>query len=363
MSARGVASARRRAWVVLLATLGALGVLLELGLRVYLFALAPEEKLAKYARPGDLALERTRYVAHPYLCYALNPAYRSEDGLNRHDALGFRGNELELVKASGAYRIVCVGGSTVYDTEIPDWREAFPAQLETCLHERGHAAAEVVNAGVGGYTSFETLVDVALRVLELQPDLLLIYHNTNDVHARLVPAGEYRFDNTAYRHAWTERAPWWDHALVLRWLGVQWGFSPRNTLEEHSRLEHDEGRDFAACLAANEPRWFERNTAEMIQLARARGAAVLLSSFATCPARGGYAAEPHYRTGFAENDEALRGLARRLDVPFYEFAAEMPLDVELWDDGVHNTAAGARKKAELFAAFVAQHFLSAPGDG
>jgi len=357
------ATARRRGWLVLLATLGVLFALLEVALRVYLFALAPEEKLAKYARPGDLPLERTKYLPHPYLCYALNPAYRSEDGLNRHDALGFRGAEVQLVEPAGTYRIVCVGGSTVYDTEIADWRAAFPAQLEACLRERGHAEVEVINGGVGGYTSFETLVDLALRVLELQPDLVLIYQNTNDVHAHLMPAGAYRLDNTGYRHAWTEREPWWDHSLILRWLGVQWGYSPRNTLEEHSRLEHDEGRDFAACLAANAPRWFERNTEEMIQLARARGAAVMLSSFATCPARGGYAAEAHYRTGFAENDEAQRGLARRLDVPFYEFAAEMPLDLALWDDGVHNTAAGARRKAELFAGFVAAHFLSAPRDG
>ena len=59
----------------------------------------------------------------------------------------------------------------------------------------------------------------------------------------------------------------------------------------------------------------------------------------------------------------MRALAARMDAPFHDFAAEMPLDLEFWADGVHNTAAGARKKAELFASFIAAHFLSAARDG
>jgi lysophospholipase L1-like esterase len=348
---------------VLLVTGASLFLALELGLRVYLFRLAPEDKRAKYARPADLPRERAKYVPHPYLCYALNPAYRSADGQNRHNALGFRGAELEREKPEGVYRIVCVGGSTVYDTEIEDHAQAFPAQLESVLRAQDHAEVEVVNGGVGGYTSFETLIDLALRVLEVEPDLVVIYHNTNDVHARLVPPAVFQNDNAGYRHVWSEPEPWWDRLLVLRYLGVQWGFSPRNTLEQITKVPHDQGRDMAQCLARNSTRWFVRNTEQMITLARARGAEVMLASFATCPEHGGYPAEPHYRTGFAENDAAMQALAARLEVPWYDFAAEMPPALELWDDGVHNTAPGARKKAELFARFIAGHFLPPPRDG
>jgi len=352
-----------RRWLVCLGTLASLYLLAEIGLRVYLFALAPEEKRSKYARPGDLPPERAKYVPHPYLSYALNPGYRSQDGQNRHNSLGFRGDEVALAKAPGTYRIVCVGGSTVYDTEIEDYHASFPAQLQVCLREGGHPEVEVVNGGVGGYTSFETLVDVAMRVLELAPDLLVIYHNSNDVHARLVPPEAFRFDNSGYRHEWWVGDAWWDHSLVLRYFGVQWGFSPRNTLEQHTKRVHDEERDFAACIEHNDSRYFARNTEEMIALARQRSAAVMLTSYATCPERGGYAAEPHYRRGFGENDQALKELAARMDVPYFDFAAQMPLDLELWADGVHNTAAGARRKAELFAAFIAARFLSGAHDG
>jgi lysophospholipase L1-like esterase len=360
---KGVVRALPRRWLVCLATLASLFLLGEVGLRVYLFAFAPDAKRAKYARPGDLQAERGKYVPHPYLSYALNPRYQSEDGQDRHNSLGFRGAEFALAKPPGTYRIACVGGSSVYDTEIADHRASFPAQLEACLRERGHAEVEVVNAGVGGYTSFETLVDVSLRVLEVAPDLLVIYHNSNDVKARLVPPELFRCDNTGYRHAWRDSEVWWDRSMVLRWLGVQWGFSPRNTLEQHTRWVHDEQRDFAACIEHNDSRYFARNTGEMIALARHRSAAVMLSSFATCPARGGYSAEPHYRRGLAENGEALQAVATGMDVPYFDFAAEMPLDLEYWSDGVHNTAAGARRKAELFATFIAERFLSGAHDG
>lgn len=353
--------ARGRGWVVLATTLVALVLVLEVGLRV-LLRVASEERQAKYARPGDLPPERSRYVPHPYLSYALNPAYRSADGRARHDALGFRGPETTRAKPAGTYRIVCLGGSTVYDTEIAADEDTFVAQLQAILRAE-HPEVEVLNGGVGGYTSFETLIDLALRILEVEPDLVVLYQNSNDVHTRVVPPGAYRFDNTGYRHAWTETSPWWDRSMLVRYLGVQWGFSPRNTLEEHTKVPLDEERDLEACLAGNPPTWILRNTEEMVLLARSRGAAFLLTSFATCPARGGYPALPAYREGFAQHDAAQRALAERLDVPYYDFAAEMPLDLELWDDGVHNTAPGARRKAELFAAFIAGRFLRAPGDG
>ena len=36
----------------------------------------------------------------------------------------------------------------------------------------------------------------------------------------------------------------------------------------------------------------------------------------------------------------------------------MPEDAALWDDGRHNTPEGARLKAEKFAAFVHERFLT-----
>lgn len=332
-------------------------------MRLWLGLFATDAARVKYARAGRMPVELARYVPHPYLCYALNPRFSSSDGRDRHNSLGFRGAEFPRAKPAGRKRLVCLGGSSVYDTEIPDWSLAFPARLEQALVARGHASLEVVNGGVGGYTTFETLVDVSLRILELEPDLLIVYHNSNDVHARLVAPDAFASDNAGYRHAWTDADPPWDRSALLRYLGVQWGFSPRNSLEERTKVALDPERDLEACLAANPPRWFLRNLRALVTLARARGVEVMLASFASCPERGGYPALPAYQRGIAENNAALAELAAEEQLLFYDFAAEMPRDLPLWDDGVHNTAEGAARKAELFAEFLAARFLATPSGG
>ena len=94
-----------------------------------------------------------------------------------------------------------------------------------------------------------------------------------------------------------------------------------------------------------------------IALAHARGTRVLLTSWAHCPHLDDYASTDVYQRGFREMNAASRRVAEEQDVPYYDFAAEMPQDPEYWGDGRHNNESGARLKAELFAAFLDAHLL------
>ena len=68
--------------------------------------------------------------------------------------------------------------------------------LEKILVEKyKYENIEVINAGVPGYTSWETLINFQFRVLDIEPDLIIIYHGTNDTHARLVLPKFYQSDN------------------------------------------------------------------------------------------------------------------------------------------------------------------------
>jgi hypothetical protein len=111
-------------------------------------------------------------------------------------------------------------------------------------------------------------------------------------------------------------------------------------------------------LRSHPPRFFEENLESMVALARHRGIDVLLTSWAHSPNFDDYASTNAYETGFREHNEISRRVAERNGVPFFDFAAEMPTEVEFWADGRHNTEAGAARKAELFAAFVHDRFLS-----
>lgn len=326
--------------------------------RVYLFHFASQRHLAKWARFHDLPPQVSKYVPHPYLAYALNPSYRSSSGLSRHNSLGFRGPEITREKPAGAYRIVCIGGSSTYDTEISDDRLTFAAQLERVLREtHGRRQVEVINAGVGGYNSWESLINLELRVLDLAPDLVVFYEASNDALARLVPPETYRRDNTGHRRAWTDETHWWDYSLFLHYLGVQWGFSQGNTLGDRI-LARAPLAPVEDILDTNRPDYARANLESMVALAKLRGVEFLISGWTYCPAKNDYASKPLWQRAFREQNEVLRQVARVSGVPFYDFAAEMPTDPDHWADGPHNNVRGARKKAELFAAFIDRRFIS-----
>lgn len=349
VEARGT---RRRRWRVPLACALAF-VVLELGWRAYLFGFAPVERLGKFARLDQMPPEAFRFRPHPYLSYALNETFLGFDGLNRHNAHGCRGPDFAVPKPAGTFRIVCLGGSTTYETGVRADLEAYPARLEALLRSRGLAQVEIVNAGVPGYSSFESSLLLQLRVFEWQPDLVLYYDNTNDVHPRLVEPALFASDNAGYRRAWDSGVRWWDRSLVVRWLGVQTGFSPRNALVDRATWTEHAARDRDGALARNPPVWFKRNVETMATLCAARGVKLALASWAWSPEKGDFASEPVWQRAFAEHNAVLAEVARERGLAWLDVQPKMPTDAALWTDGAHVNERGAQRKAEIFAELVA----------
>lgn len=331
----------------------------EIGLRIYLFRIADAERLTKYARFDDLPPEAHVYRGHPFTNYCLNEEYESRDGKSRHNALGLRGPEIAEAKASGVYRIVCIGGSTTYCTEVRDDALTYPAQLERILRERhGHANVEVINAGVGGWSSWECLVDLEMRLLGLEPDLLVVYHGINDVYPRFVPPEVYRRDGSGRFRQWSPGTSFWEHSVLARCIGVKLGWSTANTIEGLVHKSYP-NLDLDACLDANPPEYFAANLESTIAVAKHAGIDVMLATFAWCDAKNDYVSWPAYQRAIREGNEAIRAAARKNGVPLFEFETAMDRDKELWADSRHVNADGARVMAELYAAFVHERFFAA----
>ncbi|MEO2020163.1 MAG: hypothetical protein ABGZ53_38015, partial [Fuerstiella sp.] len=70
--------------------------------------------------------------------------------------------------------------SSTFGARVED-DQTYSAQLEMLLNV-GHVQQQytVINAGVSGYTSFQSLKYLETRGLSLQPDLVLFYHEQND---------------------------------------------------------------------------------------------------------------------------------------------------------------------------------------
>lgn len=320
--------------------------------------------VARHMDPEDLRIftEHTdvkgRYRSHPRLPYVPTPGYPS------HDSRGFRGEEVELAKPPGRLRIACLGASTTYGHDMP-WREAWPAQLEALLSERG-IDAEVVNAGVPGWVSLETRIGFEERVAPLAPDVVVVYQGRNELFPQSFR--DYRADYSHYRD------PDWDFVgtnrrhkdvfrfsrlalLLCTYRGQRFGWE--------KRLENPV---YGCNVKANVPtvdevienlddpqrtEGYRTQVESLVESARAAGARVVLCTMAFRVERfatGNIPEDPREYPALEaqvdENNEVVRDVGQRLGVPVAETEA-LSSRADLFRDDCHMTPAGHRRRAEV----------------
>lgn len=167
----------------------------------------------RYLDPAAAKLADARTIPHPYLGYALKPSWKTAEGAAQqcsHNSLGFRGKETTWEKPAGTFRILTLGGSSVYGQSESKDEAVWSQRLEDALNARKPAQRiEVVNGGCSGWTSFEMLGQLAYRGLDLSPDLVIVYETVNDMRAALYTAAEPEpeRDNTHWRATWPVDRP------------------------------------------------------------------------------------------------------------------------------------------------------------
>ena len=102
----------------------------------------------------------------------------------RINSLGFRGPEIIMPRQAGTLRIGFIGASTTYCAEVSSneavWTELVARNLESATPG---LSVDYINGGVDGYSTTQSLVNLEQRLLPLQPDIVVIYHATNDLSA------------------------------------------------------------------------------------------------------------------------------------------------------------------------------------
>jgi GDSL-like lipase/acylhydrolase family protein len=207
MAEEKASAGRRPGWraaaLIGLSILGLVVLALELGLRVF----APA-RVEAYRPQMEKLMAEARTTGHPYLAYVGKPNFRSKPGAKAqmsHDAWGLRANTHLPPKPEGVYRIVCLGGSSTYGHTPSSDATTWPARLEFWLNDLNEVGArvEVINGGMSGWSTFESTVNLAFRMLEWEPDLVIVYHSINDMRCALYDrAGPPRMDNSHWRSIW-----------------------------------------------------------------------------------------------------------------------------------------------------------------
>ncbi len=345
------------------ASVGLVWGLADMALRSYFSSFGTREQKIMYLYSvEDIRKEESQLIYVPYVSYLPNPLTEG------HNALGYRGEELQIPKPDGTFRIVALGGSTTYSTGTSP-QESYPALLQRELRESyGYANVEVVNAGFLGYTSWEALATFAFRALELEPDMVIYYEGVNDLSVRERSSVDCYAGTNAMRGlnpvrgVFIERTGAYPDSTLARFIGVNTGALPNplalDTAFEPTLVEcaEDDGAmTIETRLAQNMPTYFERNLRNLVLLARANGVQPIISTWV-------YNTEANrpdlWREQIALQNDVLIQMTNALDVPLVDLARTFPVDNAFWEaDGIHMLAGGTQEQAKQYARFLHENGL------
>ena len=151
--------------------------------------------------PWNLELGQVRdYTApfetnyQPFTVIGLKPNYhfKIKNIETKTNSLGFRHDgELVTPKPKDTFRIFLLGGSTVQGIYNKDWTiEQWLTPMLSGVWPGKNV--EVVNAGVGGYYSQNEIALLQTKIIDLEPDLVVIYDGYNDMQYGAQPGYEKR---------------------------------------------------------------------------------------------------------------------------------------------------------------------------
>jgi lysophospholipase L1-like esterase len=132
-------------------------------------------------------------------------------GENEHvNAQSFRGPELPLEKTPGVLRIATLGDSSTFGQYVP-WEETYSARTAAKLSGSG-VPAEVIDAGVIGFTIRQAIERYRLQVRAYKPDIVVGAFGSILEHLGSIGAS----DDQVILHQQMEKNPWVLEARRLR---------------------------------------------------------------------------------------------------------------------------------------------------
>jgi lysophospholipase L1-like esterase len=279
------------------------------------------------------------------------------------NGLGFRGPEIVVPKPAGTVRVAFLGASTTWCAEVSGNDATWPhVATEELRRAFPRARIDYVNGGVPGYVVESSLRNLVHRVAPLQPDVVIIYHATNDMSAEV---RELAAAKGLLREARVEPPSWLaDHSLLwnLAEKNYRIWIAQRKAEANVGRLEVD-----APMLGER----FRRNLTGLVRAAQQRASVVAIATFSS-QLRVGQDPEQQIRAsasalyympfmttagllaGYGRYNQIIREVAAETGAVLVEGENEIPGDPLHFADTVHFTDAGARAMAGRVARALAQ---------
>ena len=261
---------------------------------------------------------------NPYLLWEMVPGSRTEVGVEVHvNTLGFRGPEITENKSQGVRRILILGDSTVYGHGVAD-DKVFAQVLNQSLGPN----VEVINLGVPGYSTEQTLNLMDMRGWQLSPDLIIIANLWSDNNF------DSFVDKTIISRQLDAETPWaltvsgWlKQSALYRWLDWHVRLEPR--ANEVKTVGWMLGRTPTGGYRRVSVNDYAGNLQLLVDKSRSRNADVLFLAFANSVDVGaqtdGAIAWPLYR-------EVMATVARTNGAPLVEVESVYQASKRPWTD-------------------------------
>ena len=272
--------------------------------------------------------------------------------------LHFRGPEIEQPKPDGRIRVAFLGGSTTFCAEASADDKVWPSVCMRALREAFPGAdLDFVNGAAAGYDSGSSKRNLEHRVGQLAPDVVVVYHATND------------FAKDSQEQA---REQGIDASIDEDWLegvSMAWSLVKKNLLLD-SRSGGDVRKIELDLDRATET--FAARYRDVLQEAKMHAQVVVAVTFAH-KMRAGQDAETlrdnagsallyapfltpeAIRDGIEAYNDVIRRVAREEGVLLFDDVARIPADSEHYADSVHFTDAGC----QAMGTFVAEQLAAA----
>lgn len=105
-------------------------------------------------------------------------------GSNNINSHGLSGQEFSLTKPIDTYRIILVGGSTMVGKESYSDQTTIPGILQKIFDKQElKTNMEVINAGVASANTITEFKLINERIIDFQPDLIIMYDGWNDLRS------------------------------------------------------------------------------------------------------------------------------------------------------------------------------------
>lgn len=108
-------------------------------------------------------------ISDDVIGYKLNPAREGTNSLSMHE------KEVVIPKPQGTYRIIFLGDSVAWE------KPGMTSYTEEALKQDA-MHAEVLNAAVPGYTTYQEMMFLKTTVIKASPDLVILVYCLNDNH-------------------------------------------------------------------------------------------------------------------------------------------------------------------------------------